>query len=144
MTQQKNDLSVDDIIEVQHFMEVQAKYEEFKEKHSAVFAELQLIAEEYNTALESADKAVRAKQIACGPFRILNHSTRYDAEKLYEELGKDTFLNSGGVIKSKTIYDLDKPRFEAQVAANMIPAEVVEVVKSTAARYASIGNIVLP
>ncbi len=137
----KNELSPEDVVEVQHFVEVQEKYERFKAQHSAVFEELGTIAEEYNTALQAADKAVRSKKVACGPFQISNFRTTYHGEKLYEELGKEEFLRVGGVIKTETIYEIDKAKFEAHVAANAVPKEVVDIVKDVSPSYKKIHPI---
>lgn len=125
----------DEIREVQDFLEAQAKIERLKESFPEVFEQLDHLAKEYNSALEAADKKVRALGVSCGPFDCYQTATTYDPDKLYEELGKDEFLRVGGVIKTITQYDVDKAKLEAHITSNSVPAEVVDVVKKVSPRY---------
>lgn len=124
-----------DIPEVKHFLEVQKQIESLKEGYPEVFERLGQLQQDYNQALEAAEKVVRGKQVSCGPFNLYQWQTTLDAEKLYEELGKDEFLKVGGKIQTVTTYDLDKNKFEAHVTAGTVPSEVVDVVKKTSPRY---------
>lgn len=124
-----------EIREVQDFLEVQAKVQRLKESFPEVFDTLNQLSQEYNAALEAADKKVRALGVSCGPFDCYQTATSYDADKLYEELGKDEFLRVGGVIKTVTKYDVDKAKLEAHITSNSVPTEVVDVVKTVSPRY---------
>lgn len=125
----------DQVPEVQHFIEVGEKIERLKEAYPEVFEQLQSLTEEFNAALESADKACRAKKISCGPFDLYQWQTKYNAEKLYEEVGRDKFLEIGGKISTVTQYDVDKAKLEAHISSGAIEKEVVDVVKETSPRY---------
>lgn len=135
MTQKAKRIPETTIPEVEHFLDVRNKVERLKEAYPEVFEQLATLATDYNQALEAADKVVRGKQVSCGPFDLYQWSTTYDAEKLYEELGKDEFLKVGGQIKTVTTYDIDKAKLEARITSGAIPGEVVTIVKKTSPRY---------
>lgn len=124
-----------DIPEVMHFLAVKKQIDDLKEGYPEVFERLRQLQQDYNQALEAAEKAVRGRQVSCGPFNLYQWQTSLDAEKLYEELGRDEFLKVGGKIQTVTTYDLDKNKFEAHVTAGTIPKEVVDVVKKVSPRY---------
>jgi|HigsolmetaAR202D_1030399.scaffolds.fasta_scaffold01372_4 hypothetical protein len=124
-----------DIPEVMHFLAVKKQIDDLKEGYPEVFERLRQLQQDYNQALEAAEKAVRGRQVSCGPFHLYQWQTSLDAEKLYEELGRDEFLKVGGKIQTVTTYDLDKNKFEAHVTAGTIPKEVVDVVKKVSPRY---------
>lgn len=134
-TKDKSVLSVDEVPEVQHFMEVQSKIERLKEAYPEVFEKLGELAADYNQALEAADKVLRAKKASCGPFTLSSVAVTYDAEKLHEELGRAEFLKVGGQIKTVTKYDVDKAKFEAHSTSGIVPNEVIESVRTVSPRY---------
>ncbi len=133
-----------EVAEVQRFLEIRSKLEEFKETHRPIFKQLEMLAEEYNTALEAADKKLRAQKVGSGPFDLFTILCNYDAELLHRELGEDDFLRVGGTIATQTVYSLNKEQFEAFVEAGQIPKEVVEVVKKETPRYHKPDKILLP
>ncbi len=118
----------EEIPEVIEVMRLSGRLEEIKKKYAGVVQELSQIAEQYNAAVESAAKVVREKQVSCGPFQLYQFSTTYDAKRLFEEIGREDFLKVGGKISQVTTFDLDKGSFEAFVAIDSIPKEVVAVV----------------
>lgn len=124
-----------DIPEVKHFLEVQRQVEDLKEAYPEVFERLGQLQQDYNQALEAAEKKVRGLQVSCGPFNLYQWQTSIDVDKLYEELGRDEFLKVGGKVQTVTTYDLDKAKFEAHVTSGGVPKEVVDVVKKTSPRY---------
>lgn len=123
------------IREVQDFLEAKAKIDRLKESFPEVFETLDHLKNEYNAALQAADKKVRAMGVSCGPFTVMNTAVTYDADKLFEELGKDEFLRVGGVIKTVTQYEVDKAKLEAHITSNSVPQEVTDVVKKVSPRY---------
>lgn len=131
------------IPEVALFVEMQERVSRLKEAYPEVFEQLAQLKDDYNTALEAAEKAVRSKQVSCGPFALMSITTKYDADKLYEEVGRDDFLKFGGIEKTITVLSVDKSRLEAFIAANAIPAKVVEDVRETSPRYKKPEKIVL-
>lgn len=124
-----------EIPEVVRFNEAREQIEQLYESYPQVFDQLRQLSEEYNSALEAADKAVRARKVTCGPFVMYQTQTKYHAEKLYEEVGRERFFELGGKVNTVTTFELDKAKFEAHVTANAVPAEVVEVVREVSPRY---------
>lgn len=135
MTKAANRIPESQIPEVEHFVEIQARVERLKEAYPEVFEQLATLQVDYNQALEAAEKVVRGKQVSCGPFNIFQTRTSYDAEKLYEELGKDEFLKVGGQIKTITTYDVDKAKLEAHITGGVVPKEVADNVKKVSPSY---------
>jgi hypothetical protein len=131
------------IPEVARFVEAQEKINRLKEAYPEIFEQFEALKDEYNSSLEAADKAVRSRGVSCGPFSLMNTATKYDPAKLYEEVGRDNFLRFGGVEKTVTVFELDKARFEAAVAAGEIPAAVLSDVKAVTPRYKKPEKIVL-
>lgn len=121
--------------EVQQFLAVREKLHRLKESYPEVFEALDALKQEYNQALEAADKVVRAKQISCGPFDLYQFQTKYDADKLAEELGESEFLRVGGVVKTVKTYDIDKAKLEAHITSGSIDKEVVDHVRTISPRY---------
>ena len=131
------------IPEVAAFVEAQERLQRLQDAYPEIFVQFKQLAEDYNQALEAADKAVRAQKVSCGPFSLMSVTTKYDAEKLYEEVGREAFLKFGGIEKSVTKYEVDKGRLEAAIAANAVPAKVVEDVRDISPRYKKPEKIVL-
>lgn len=138
-----NTVSEESIPEVLRFLEANDRVQSFYEKHSEIFSQLLELRGEYNAALEAAEKVVRAKRVSCGPFVAYQIQTKYDAEKLYEEVGRDRFLELGGKIQTVTTFDLDKAKFEAHVVSNNVSQEVVDTVKEVSPRYKKPEKITL-
>lgn len=131
----KNSVPDDAIPEVAAFIEAREKIERFKAAYPEVFEQLAPLVEVYNSTLQSAEKAVRALGVTCGPFVRYQESTKYDPEKLYDAVGHDGFLNVGGKTKTVTVYEVDKSRLEAFISSGALPKEVVEAVRTISPRY---------
>jgi hypothetical protein len=133
------------IPEVEEFLKAQKELEEFKDDNTNFFEALQPLVDRYNATLELADKKVRAQQISCGPFQLTGKpSISYDAEKIIEEMGVDFFLEIGGVVAQKLVYEIDKLKAEAANAANLFPPEVLKVVRKTRVAYHKPEKVNLP
>lgn len=130
--------------EVVEFLDAQGALEDFKQEHAAVFEQLRQLTERYNTALESADKACRSKELSCGPFDLYQFTTKYDAEALYNAVGRDKFLEIGGQMGTQTVYSLDKGRFDACVSQNKVPADVVPQVRKETPNFHKPDKLVVP
>jgi hypothetical protein len=124
-----------EIPEVAAFTEVQRKLNSLKEAYPEVFEHLDSLKEEYNAALEAADKAVRGRRVSCGPFVMYQTQTKYDAEKLYDAVGRDRFLEVGGKMSTITTYEVDRAKLEAHIAAGTIDTETVGSVREVSPRY---------
>lgn len=130
--------------EVIEFLDAQGTLEDFKQEHVVVFKMLEELVDRYNTALEQADKVCRANQVSCGPFDLYQFSTKYDAEALYNAVGRDKFLEVGGKIETQTVYDLDKGRLEACVAQKKVPEDVLTHVRKETPSYHKPAKLVVP
>jgi len=130
--------------EVVEFLDAQGAIEDFKNENAAVFEQLAELTDRYNSALEQADKACRSKEVTCGPFVLKHFATKYDAEALYNAVGRDAFLNLGGKIGTATTYDVDKGRLEACIAQNKVPDEVVSHVRKEVPNFSKPDKLVIP
>lgn len=132
------------IPEVVEFINAQGTIEDFKNSYPEVFKTLEGLTDRYNTALEQADKVCRQRGVSCGPFDLYQFSTKYDAEALYNAVGRDKFLDVGGKIETQTVYDIDKGRLEACVAQRKVPEEVIEQVRKETPAYHKPPKLVIP
>ena len=137
-------LGPEEVPEVIEFLDAQEALQAFKEEHAAVFAEFGALAERYNAALENADKACRGREISCGPMQLYQFSTKYDAEALYNAVGRDKFLEMGGRISTKTAYDVDKGRLEVVIAQNKLPKDTVDQVRKETPNFHKPEKLILP
>lgn len=124
-----------DIPEVAEFIEAKEKLQRLKDAYEDVFEAFGELVEAYNTTLEAAEKAVRSKQVSCGPFDLYQWQTKYHPDKLYEEVGHETFLAVGGKVELIPTYSVDKTRLDAAIAADKLPQAVVDIVRVKSPRY---------
>lgn len=136
-------LGASEIQEVAELMSIKAEIDRFKMNHEAIFQEYSELTERYNSALEAAEKAVRAKGITCGPF--INYSTRMtiDADKMYDEIGKEDFLKYGGRIVERTVYEIDNERVTRHIEAGDIPAEAAKEFMKVSRNYRKPDKLVV-
>jgi len=139
-----NEVSVEEIPEVTRFAEVKAKYEAFKTANPEFFEYLNAVTEEYNSALEDAEKAVKSRQVSCGEFVLYQFATKYKPDILFQALGHDRFLAAGGVVQTKTVYEVDKTRVDSAIASGVIPPAVADQVRIKEARFYKPGKLELP
>jgi hypothetical protein len=138
------DVDPKDIPEVAAFMEAEEQIQGLKKMYPGVFDELKELSEKRNTLLEAADKAVRSRNVSCGPFNQFQTATFYHAEKFLDAVGREEFLKMGGIIDNVPQYSLDKGKFDALVAQNKIPQNVAAAVKEIQPRYKKPAKIVIP
>lgn len=139
-----NEIPVEEIPEVVRFAEVQARYEAFKAANPEFFDYLNAVTEEYNAAWEDAEKAVKSRQASCGDFILYQFATKYKPDILFQALGHDRFLAAGGVVQTKTVYEVDKTRVDSSIASGVIPPAVAEQVRVQEARYHKPNKLELP
>jgi hypothetical protein len=130
--------------EVVAFLNAKDKLEAFKEQYAEMFEQLELIGQEYNAALEAADKAVRAQGISCGPFEVYQTATTYDPTALFDTVGEQRFVELGGKINTVKTYELDDARIEAVVAAGKLPPAVVSAFRKVTPRYHKKVKVAIP
>ena len=126
MSTTKASLQIAQVPTVIAFMQAELDLTEFKNKNAKVIVELEQYIDAYNTALEQAEKTVKALDASCGPFDRYLERTTVDAEKLYERLGRDQFLAIGGALNTKTEYSLDKKKALALVATGQLDPELAK------------------
>lgn len=133
--QKFNVVPTDQIPEVHEFLEVAERLKAFRSANQEFFNYLDALAEEYNSKLERAEKVVRSRRVSCGNFHLYQMSKKFDAEMLFQSLGQVKFLEVGGIVSTKTVYELDKTRFGSALAANQVPQPLVEVAVKDDPRY---------
>lgn len=133
-----------EIKEVVEFLDAQGALQEFKEAHKEVFEQFAQLAERYNAALEQAEQVVRARGVKCGPFDLYQFATKYNAEALYNAVGRGKFLELGGKIEQVTQYDVDKGRLEAAIAQKKLEPSVVDNIRKETPNFHKPDRVVLP
>lgn len=128
-------LPAEAIPEVSAFLDIQEQLMAIRVDNPEVFRQFDDLVEQYNAALEAADKVVRLKGVSCGPFDNYTTKIDNDAEKMFEELGEERFLQCGGSITKQTVYSVDKNRVEAAIASGKIPQECLAEFQTTKRAY---------
>ena len=144
MTTKGKKLTVEEVPEVAAFLDVQRRYEEFKQANEAFFKYLGALATEYNEKLVEAERVVKAKQVSCGPFEIYQTATSYDAEEMFTILGRDEFLNCGGIEEKVTKRTVDKARVEMHIGSGRIQKDAADVIKKVSGRYRRLPGVEVP
>lgn len=130
-------LPVTEIPEVQKVVDLKQEIDALKADHPDVFLKLTDLVDQYNTALEEAINVVRSKGVTCGPFDNFSVSVKYDATKMYEELGEELFLQSGGTKAKVQQLKVDTNIVEAAIASGKIPKECVGHFRTISRSYHS-------
>lgn len=137
-------MAAESIPEVDAFVKADSALNDFIRKHRDIYEQLEALVQQHNTLLESADKAVRAADVTCGPFIRMSESQKINAEKLYEELGDEAFKQVGGYTETIVDYKVDRERVLAEAVKGTIPEEVAEVCIRKEVRYKKPAAYVLP
>lgn len=138
------EVDVEEIPEVIEFLDAQTNYEEFKAKNKKIFDKLEELLEVFTVTREAADKAVRAAGVSCGPWEQLTPTVTYDGEKLYSAVGREDFVRLGGVVRQINEYVIDKGTIESAIAANRIPQQIVDLVRTVGRKYKKVPKPELP
>lgn len=138
------EVPTEEIPEVQAFLEARTRIEDFKKTYPGLYSEFQELADQFNATREAAEKLVRGRKISSGPFFVYQTSTFYDADKLYDAVGRDEFLKMGGKIENLPTYSIDHSKLEAMISQNKLKPEIVEVVREIRPSYKIPTKIVLP
>jgi hypothetical protein len=133
--QRFNNVNAEEIPEVGAFLEVRDRLRAFRDANKDFFEYLDALGEEYNSKLEVAEKVVRGRMVSCSDFHLYQLGKKFNAELLYQSLGQVKFLEVGGIVATKTSYELDKTRFQSALAANQIPAPLMEVAVKDDPKY---------
>jgi hypothetical protein len=106
--------------EARAFMRSKLALEELRAHYPKAFAELIALQSVYNPQLKAFAEVTKEQRVSCGPIDLYSYSRIYDGAALYELVGRQKFAQCGGLIKPEA-YDVDKPRFDALLAAGKIP-----------------------
>ncbi len=128
-------VSIGEIPEVQELLDLEQEINALKAEHSDVFVQYQDLIDRYNTKLEEADKKVRSEGVTCGPFENYSVGVKFIANKMFEELGEELFLKAGGIMETRTIYDVDPAKVVAAIANKTIPEECVDQFREVRRNY---------
>lgn len=135
---------VTEVVEVAAYQEVKARYDAFKASNPEFFKHLDALQEEMNQKLQDADKAVRAKEVSCGDFKLYQFQLKYDAEVLLQAVGRDRFLQVGGTMTTQTVYGVDKARVDAAIASGAVTEDIAKRVRVKHPRFHKPEPMVIP
>jgi len=124
-----NKVAINEVPEVAEYEAAVERLAAYRASNTEFFRYLDEIADDINTKLEAAEKAVRSKGVSCGSLLLDKYQRRYYPDKLYTAVGREKFLESGGKISTKTTYDCDKKRIDAAIASGSIDAELAEAIR---------------
>ncbi len=96
--------------EIDEFEAADQELADFMEKNQAVLSRYTELARARDTALEQAEKKVRATGTSEGRFRRMPPNVKYDPEVLIEEFGEEFFLHMGGEKKEVSTISADAVR----------------------------------
>lgn len=113
------------------------RFERAKEALREALEPLLPLIEEYNDALEQADMAVRGRGISEGDFKITQDFYEFDADKLFELVGREKFLEWGGTETTARALGVDKVKLSSAIAAGKVPAGVVKQIRTRRQRYST-------
>lgn len=139
-----------EIPEVGVLMQADNAVNEFISKHAGLFDELAQLADARNTALQDADKAIRALAvdrgvgIDCGPFRFKHFNRRVNFEKMFDTLEEEDYTKLSGIVSTVPNYTGDRTTVLRAIDNGEVPADVAENFYSNSPTYEAIAELVLP
>lgn len=126
---------ISEIESVQKLADLKMEIDGLKAEHPDIFMTYADLVDRYNTVLEEAEKEVRSKAVSCGEFDNYSTSVKYDADKMFEELGEEMFLQSGGSMSTKTVYEVDPKKADAAIANGTVPEDCVDNFRNVRRNY---------
>ena len=131
----KNPISTEhpsNVPEVVNFINAKAFLAQFIQTNSQLIEQLRQLTEQYNQTREAAEKAVRARGVACGEFDLYQQRFSVDGEKLLNAVGREAFIAMGGSIKKKSDASIGYKQAQMALARNQIDHALYdEIVKIT-------------
>lgn len=141
---------VEQIPEVQAYVDEQTALYRFMDQHKDVFLQFALLGEKHNNALERADKKMRElcaaneTGVSCGPFVFKHFATKYNVEKLYNIVGRERFLEFGGTVPHVPTPQLDKKQIEILIAQNAITKDLRDLFVNNVPNYEKPQKVGMP
>lgn len=123
------------ILAVEEFRMAEKAIELFTDTYPQLMKEYRELLEERNQKLSAADTAIRGLDVSYGPWDRFTADVRYDADALYENIGRTKFLEIGGQIGMEETHKIDGARIELAISKGQIPATLVPVVKKIIPKY---------
>lgn len=136
--------STSEIPEVAQFEEAKARLKKFTEAHQGLFNDFAQLTNEFNTAREAADKAVRSQRVSCGDWDYYSKEVRFDGKAMYDALGQEAFMKFGGSINTVSEFTVDKDRAEASIRSGDLPASMTASFRREIDKYHSPSDIKIP
>lgn len=134
----------EEVPEVLALQEAIENLNNWKKTYQGAYDEFIELGIQYNTALEAADKVMRAREASSGPIEMLGYSASFNANALYDAVGREDFLKLGGSVQTIQQYDIDKKQFEGYVVQNKVPKAVVEKVVTYTPRFKVLKKVSVP
>ena len=135
---------IQNILEVVEYEQTKTALHQFLQQNQTVFDSYQQLVEMYNTALEAANKAVRAQSVSCGDFDLYQRNDKVDAEALHTAVSREDFLSMGGSVTMTRKVKVDKLRFLTKHAQGEVTDELFNSVVSYEDKYHTPDKLVGP
>jgi len=113
------------------------RFERAQEALEEALGPLQPLIEEYNASLEEVEGAVRARGISIGDFKVVREFDEFNADKLFELVGRDKFLELGGAEIAISKRSVDKVKLRSFIAAGKLPKAVVDQIFTRQRQYST-------
>jgi len=135
---------IQNVPEVLEYEQTKAALHQFLEQNQPVFDSYQQLVEMYNTALEAANKSVRALGVSCGDFDLYQRNDKVDEEALHNAVSREDFLSMGGSVIMTRKVKVDKKRFMTRHAQGEVAQELYDAVVSYEDKYHAPNKLVGP
>lgn len=116
---------------LQAMVDAYQKLSNLRAANPRVFADLEALMPEFNSALEAAEKYVRTTGDDGGMLKITSTQLGYDPTKLLDIVGEDMFLELGGKKTEKTVYTIDRTLVDMAVATKKLAPDIAEMARTT-------------
>lgn len=120
---------------VKEYQTAEKTIELFKQDNQQLMTEYLELLEEKEQKRQVADKLIRALDVSFGPWDRYSERTTYNADMLCQLIGKQKFMELGGVESTAVVYSIDGQKVELAIASGAIPKEVVPEVKTVTSSY---------
>lgn len=118
------EVATEEIPEVMDFMSAEEVLEAHTEQFADVFRAYYQLVEERNQKLDAADKAIRARGVSCGPWKIKHTTVKIDWKSGHDILGRDRFLaDVGGEVSTISTYKGNKEHAKVAVKLGKVTAD---------------------
>lgn len=135
---------VEEIPEVGKFVQEQERFKQFRKDNAQFFEYLTQLATDYNEALSAARAACKQRGVSCGPIQVATVQTKYDADAMYDVLGREKFLEMGGTLETVQKRGLDKKRVDFNIDNGKIEADQAALIRKRNPTFKSNDVVSVP